>query len=48
MTAELAVVVAVGLVIAFARAGVDWWRCRTPLERVNYDLARARDRRRRP
>ena len=47
MTTELAIAVALGLAVAFARAGTVWWTCRTPLGRVNYELAQARARRRR-
>lgn len=48
MTTELALAVALGLVVAFARTATHWWRCRTPLGLVNAELARARERRRRP
>lgn len=47
MTIELALVVALGLAVAFARSAAQWWRCRTPLGLVNHELARARERRRR-
>jgi hypothetical protein len=45
MTLELALTVALGLVVGLARAGA-WWACRTPLGRVNYELAQQRERRR--
>jgi hypothetical protein len=45
VTAELAVVVAVGLAVAFARSVGQWWACRTPIGVVNVELARARRRR---
>lgn len=45
MTAELAVVVALGLAVAFARSVGQWWACRTPLGIVNVEMARARRRR---
>jgi hypothetical protein len=47
MTLELALTIALGLAVAFARAGAVWWATRTPLGLVNYELARARARRRR-
>jgi hypothetical protein len=36
-----------GVAIALSRAAAAWWLCRTPLERVNRALVRARERRRR-
>jgi hypothetical protein len=45
MTTELALALMLGIAIAFARTGVDWWRCRTPLGLVNFELIRARRRR---
>jgi hypothetical protein len=47
MTLELALTLLIGVAVAFARSAADWWRCRTPLELVNDELARARERRRR-
>lgn len=47
MTTELALAIILGLLIALARAQA-WRACRTPLGRVNYELARARARRRAP
>lgn len=46
MSLELALVVAGGLAVAFARSVAQWWRCRTPLGWVNFEMARARRRRR--
>lgn len=46
MTTELALAVVLGLVVGLARAGA-WWACRTPIGRVNFELARVRARRRR-
>ena len=37
-----------GLSIAVSRAAAYWWFCRTPIDRVNQELVRARARRRRP
>jgi hypothetical protein len=45
MSLELALVVAVGLAVAFARSAAQWWACRTPLGIVNFEMARARRRR---
>jgi hypothetical protein len=45
MTLELCVCAALGLVVGVARAA-EWWACRTPLGRVNYEMAQARERRR--
>ena len=46
MTVELAVVVAVGLAVAFGRSVAQWWACRTPIGLVNVEMARERERRR--
>jgi hypothetical protein len=47
MTTELAVAVILGLLVALAR--IQAWRaCRTPLGRVNYEMAQVRARRRKP
>ena len=43
---ELALALALGLLVALARVH-PWRACRTPLGRVNYELAQARERRRR-
>jgi hypothetical protein len=45
MTVEHGVIVLLGLLIACARVAA-WRACRTPLGRVNYVMARARERRR--
>jgi hypothetical protein len=37
----------IGLAVALARSATQWWLCRTPLGRVNFELARQRARRRR-
>jgi hypothetical protein len=39
--------IVLGLSIAVSRAAAYWWLCRTPIARVNHELARARARRRR-
>lgn len=46
MTVELGLAVLLGVVVACARVSV-WRACRTPLGRVNYEIAQARARRRR-
>lgn len=46
MTLELALCLALGIIIALAQAA-DWHARRTPLGRVNAELAEARARRRR-
>lgn len=46
MTAELALAVALGLLVVLARISA-WRACRTPLGRVNHQLAQQRARRRR-
>jgi hypothetical protein len=45
-TPELALVVVMGLLIVVARVSA-WRACRTPIGRVNYELAQQRARRRR-
>jgi hypothetical protein len=45
MTVTLLLLAAVA--IALSRAASAWWLCRTPIERVNRELVRARARRRR-
>jgi len=42
----LTLFIALGLAVAFARSAGQWWLCRSPLGLVNYELARARRRRR--
>ncbi len=46
MTAEVFVAALLGLVVALARVSA-WRACRTPLGRVNFELAQQRERRRR-
>lgn len=48
MTLDFALALLACVAVAFARTAHDWWRCRTPLGLVNFELARARERRRRP
>lgn len=45
-TAEIAVAVLMGLVVIIARVSA-WRACRTPIDRVNHELAEQRARRRR-
>jgi hypothetical protein len=45
-TPELVVAALLGLLVALARVAA-WRACRTPIGRVNYELARQRARRRR-
>jgi hypothetical protein len=47
MTLDFALALLVCLSTAAAGSLRDWWRCRTPLGRVNWELERARERRRR-
>lgn len=47
LSVELGLTVLLGLLVAFARSISQWWQCRTPLGRVNYELAQQRARRRR-
>jgi hypothetical protein len=47
MTLDFALALLVCVALAFARSVVDYHRCRTPLGRVNWELERARERRRR-
>lgn len=44
---EIALLALLGLLVACARV-TAWRACRTPLGKVNYQLARARERRRQP
>jgi len=46
MTTELWVSLALGLLVALARVSA-WRACRTPIGRVNYELAQQRARRQR-
>lgn len=46
MTLDLSLALLVCLGTACAGSLQGWWACRTPLGRVNWEMARARERRR--